>query len=182
MGFAELKADAKLLREGYQALKDSSTLDARYELAENILPLFEGLCDAVDEKLADVEEEIADQGEALDELIDQSSDVLHPETATKILGVFEIGKLLANELERAIAKGDDVTKKRVRELIKTYRQGAEVMSEVITEITMPIEPDDPEEVGEPGEKPTPGKPDEGDDEDETDDDEKDDNDIVGGTP
>lgn len=177
MGLQELKADAKLLREGYAALKDSSTLDPKHELAENILPLFEGLCDAIQELNDELADEVADQGEALDELVDQTGDVLHPETSTKILGVIEIGKVIAHELEALLAKGDDVTKKRVRALIKTYRQGAEVINEIIAEITMPLDPEEPGDMP-PGEvKPGEGDPD-GDEDDEDDDDEDEDEDDL----
>lgn len=152
MGLAEVKADAKLLRERLISI-DSAKLDVRLELADNIVPLFEGLVEALQEGLeAEVEgleAEVADLGEAFDELI--SGEKIHAETAGKIVGVLEIGKLLANELDAVLAKFDDVGKKRVRALVKAYRQGAEVIGEIITEITMPVDDED-EEDGDPGDK------------------------------
>lgn len=157
MALAELKADAKLLRERLTKLNPSQ-LDVKHELTENIVPLFEGLIEALQEGL---EADVSDIGEAVDELIDQSGDVLHPETSQKVLAVLEVGQLLANELEAVMAKLDDMAKKRVKQTIKAYRQGVEVLTEIVTEITMPL---DDEEDEEDEEAPAEGEsPDEDDD-------------------
>lgn len=135
MGLAEVKADVQLARE--QLLKlPLDKFNAKQELTENVLPLFESICTAIEEEFGELAEELADQGEAIDELIDQSGDVLHPDTTAKIIGVFEVGKALAAELEQALPKLDDLAKKRIRQIIKTYRQGVQVVSNELAEITL----------------------------------------------
>lgn len=154
MGLQEIKADARVLGERLQKMPIVD-IDFRHELTENVLPLFEGLCNALEEEVV---VRVDDLEEAIDELMDQSTDVLHPETSAKIIGVVEFGKQLATELEQLIAKGklDDLTKKRVKDLVKTYRQGAQIVTDIVTEITIPLdeveppEDDDEEEGGEGG--------------------------------
>lgn len=138
MGLAEFKADAKLARERILGLTNSE-IDLKHELTENILPLFEAMCDAIDE---DVVADLDGLSDAVDELIDQAEDVLHPETAAKLMGVLELGKLLAKELQAVLPRCDEVTRKRGKALIKGYLQGFEVMKAEITEITIPDEPDE----------------------------------------
>lgn len=132
MGLSELKADCKTQRQRLAKLSPGD-IDARLELLDNILPLFEGLIDTIQD---DVVSDVADLAGAVDELIDQSSDVLHPETTAKILGVFEVGKLICSELEAMIQGLDDVSKKRIVELTDGYREGVEIMTEVLAECTL----------------------------------------------
>jgi hypothetical protein len=138
MGLQELRADATLVRERLAKL-DPDKINYKSELCDNLLPLFEGLIDAIGEEVLEPQAEIE---EALDDLIDQASDVLHPETAAKIAGVIEYGKLLAAELEALMPSLDDIGKKRVRTIVKTYRQGAEVVGQMIIEMTVPEDEDD----------------------------------------
>lgn len=151
MGLAEVKADTKVVRD--QLLKlvgEQLTPEAlKHELTENVLPLFEGLVDAVTEELTDIADEVADQGDALDTLIDASGDVLHPESAAKIVGLAEVGKALADELEKLLPKADDLQKKRLRQLVKSYRQGAEVVIAMVNEITLEDDDEDDEAVEAP---------------------------------
>lgn len=191
MGLAELRADAKLERERIAALP-MDQFDAKRELTENILPLLEGLAEAIAQDNEARDEVIESLAQDVDDLVDQSGDVLHPETTAKILGMFEAGKLLANELEKAINKFDDVTKKRIRFLIRSYRQGVEVVGSIVQEITMaPDEIEDvaeaqtgtEEEEGEEGDEEEgeeDGEEDADDADDEEDDEEPDDNIAAGG--
>ena len=144
MSLAELKADAKLLRE-HLSTQDPKQLDMQHELVENVLPLIEGLIEKIQKGL---EVEVAELAEAVDALIDGDGDMLHPETAAKFVAVLEVGKLIAKELEGAMPKLDDMAKKRVRKLVKAFSQGAEVLMEVLQEITMPLDPE-PVEQAEP---------------------------------
>ncbi len=166
MGLSELRADARLVRERISKLS-ASQLDVKAELIDNVLPLFEGLCDAIQEG---VETEVAELANAVDEMMDLAEDVLHPETSAQIVAVIEVGKLLANELEQLLPKLDDVGKKRVRAQVHAYRQGAEIVGDLITEITLIEDPEDPAAAATPeaaGE--TEGEVDEGEDEDGEDD-------------
>jgi hypothetical protein len=174
MGLAELKADCKvhrdrLLRADLAGL-DLAQLTAfvKSELAENLFPLLEGLVEAIQEDVCAPLDELDD---AVDELIDQSEDVLHPETAAQIVGVIEVGKLLCNEMDMLLAAlKDDVRRKRVREMVKAYRQAAEVVTELVVNMTLDDE-DEPTKDGEkkPGAEPEPDAGAEGESEDEDED-------------
>ncbi len=147
-----------------------SEINIKQELCDNVLPLFEGLVDALQEGL---EADVADLEEAVDELMDASTDVLHPETAAKIAGTIEFGKQVALELEQLVKKQkvDDVTKKRILGLVAMFRQGAEVSLGILQEITIPLDdvpPDDDEDDGDDDDgedvPAQPGDPDNDDDE------------------
>lgn len=172
MGLAEVKADAKLRGADLSkasTLEGVATLDQlkawlRAELVDNVYPMFEGVVAAVQE---DIEPALDELAEAVDELMDQADEILHPPSAAKIIGVFELGKALAVELEALIARADDVTRKRVGDLIKLYRQSAEVASEMVAGFT--LDPEEPASAAEPEDGAT---ADDGDDEDEDDGDAK----------
>lgn len=166
-------ADAVLVRKRLAKL-DPSKIDLKTELADNLYPILEGLVDAVKKRLADVEDEVADLGEQVDEMNDQVGEVLHPETAGQIVEVFTLGDLLASELEQLMPKLDDLTKKRVRQIVKSYRQGVVVISQVLAEITMPVNPD----ASPPQETPEGEAEREDDDEGEDDEGEEDDEDVA----
>jgi len=139
MGLPEVRAELKLLRDQYAATEDA--IDVKRELAENLLPLFDLLCAAIASDQDEIRDELGDIGAAVDDLIDDTGDVLTPETTTKIVGVLEVGKLLTKELVALLPKLDDVGKKRVAALVKTYRTGTEVVIALLTEITLPVEPE-----------------------------------------
>jgi len=129
----DLRSDLALALEQVTAATPSS-LDLRATLLDTIFPLLAG---AIDE-LARQEESIADQGDAIDELINQDEDVLHPETAQQFTGVYEAGLLLAAEVEKI--KGlDEVSKKKFAKLITAYRAGVATVSQIIAEITIPLD-------------------------------------------
>jgi len=162
MGLAELKADINIVRERLAGLS-SSEIDVKQELTENILPLLSAM---VDEQET-AEAELADLGDTIDELVEQSGDALHPETATKIMEVVGMGMILAKEIEVIFAKGrvDDLTKKRLKPVIKKFRTDATVVSQIIAEITIPDDPEEPdededEEIEKPIKTPAPAEGDE----------------------
>jgi hypothetical protein len=159
MGLAEVKADAKLHREriekmrakiaGLPTEKQLELLLA--ELTENVFPMFESTVDAV---IEDVASTVDDLAAAVDELIDQAEEVLHPETASKIISVLELGRLMAGELDAVAARSDDVSKKRLGELSHTYRQAAIILQTHLTSITLDEStgrPDEDEDDGEESE-------------------------------
>lgn len=146
MGFAEIADDAKATRERIAGLMNSE-IDVKFELTENILPLFEAMCEAAAEQDAEIE----GLGEAVDELIDQTEDVLHVETAAEIMKVLELGVLLATELEAVLPRVDDLKKKKIRALIKGYLVGKENVENIITEITVPDDAEPAEPAAPPAE-------------------------------
>lgn len=170
MGLAEIRADIQLAREQIAAVETAEDLKA--QLLNNVLPLMEGLVDGTRDEFTRRDEVLQAVIDDVDHLMDESDDVLQAETTAEILGVFEIGKLLANELETLVKKADEITKKRVTSLIKSFRQASIVMGEKLAEITIPIEVDDPDEQ-QPSSIPEAGgavaaNDEEGDDDDEDD--------------
>ncbi len=186
MGLPELRADVKLLRDQYAQGTDA--LDLRRELSENLLPLLTSILEGIAEEHGKLADEVVDLGEAVDDMMDDTGDVLHPETTTKIVGLIEAGKLLANELGALLPKLDDVAKRRVAQIVKTYKQGAEVVLAMLVEITMPVDAedvaaqagDDDEEGDDDLEDDEEGEDEEGEDEDEEGDDDADDEGTITG--
>jgi hypothetical protein len=125
-----LKADCKIRAEMVE--KSSIPDDIKRELSRNLYPLLEQIT-------AHIADELDAQGEALEELIDQSDNILHPEMTAQILGVFELGKVICAQLEAAVAEADDVTKKRISDLIMTYRRAVEATTEAVRDITSDLD-------------------------------------------
>lgn len=128
-----LKADCNVRRE---AVLRSSSLDpaTRTELAENLYPLLDALFELVID-------ELDQQGAAIEELIDQSDNVLHPELTAKIIGVFELGKAICLEAEVLLEKSDvdDLAKKRFTAVINEYRRAAEETTQACTAVTVELD-------------------------------------------
>lgn len=177
MALADLKQDLASHRERLSKLKLDGMAPEKFaavmkmELVENVFPLFEALVESIeDEVLVQVDE----LGQAVDELIDQSEDVLHPETAAQILGVLEVGNLIAKELESALARlkeleaDDELERKRATDLIIAYRQAHPIIEGMIGQITLDPSEDQPSN-GVSGA----GVPDDGGDEDQDDDEDDD---------
>jgi hypothetical protein len=147
MGLAELKADCavhreRILRMDFAKLGDAGKV-IQTELAENVWPWLDGLIDSLREEVL---EEVADLGEAIDEIIEREDSALHPELAAMILGVFEAGKLICLETEKLLATSDDeVGKKRVGEMLMAYRQGVAIVSERVAEVTLDEEEEKPKD-------------------------------------
>lgn len=143
MGIAELKADAKIYLERLGTIEPDK-LDLKTELRDNVIPLFQGLCQHVEQQEAEIALELADLADAVDELIDQSDEILHPETSAKIVGVVELGKIVAAELDSLTNMvTDDMRRRKLRAMIASYRQGAEIVIDMIQQMTL-----DPEELEE----------------------------------
>ncbi len=154
MGLIELRADCKLQRERILASKLPAGL--KQELADNVWPFLEAL----------VEENLG-MDEVIGDLIEQSDNVLQPELAAAIVGALEIGKMICKETESLIDQTeDDLRKKRITDLLKQYRQAAEIVTDEVAAVTVELEPDDDET---PVEVPTAPESDD-DDDDEPDDD------------
>lgn len=127
-----LKADCAVRAEVVGKMASMSPDAVKRELVKNLYPLLEQIVGAVIE-------ELDEQGAAIEELIDQSDNVLHPEFTAQILGVFQLGKMLCDELEKMLADADDLAQKRLGDLITAYRRGAEQVSQACTAVTIEIE-------------------------------------------
>lgn len=169
MALADLKNDAAQHRERLAKMKLDGMLPEKFaavmraELVENVLPLFEALVESIEEE---VQVQVDELGQAVDELIDQSEDVLHPETTAQIVAVLEVGKLLASELERAIAGLSPGEQKRATDLITAYRQSAPLVEGILAQITLDASDDQTPAAGDVDEDPEDDPEDEDPDEDE----------------
>jgi hypothetical protein len=142
MGLPELKADCKLQRE---QLLDMSLPTDPTELGAWVKNY---LANEVWAHQEAVVEEALHLGDAVDELIDTSESVIFPELTAKIVGVIEYGKLICKEVDKFLEDcEDDLTKKRVTEMVKNYRQAAEVVTDEVAESAVPMEEEDAD-VGE----------------------------------
>lgn len=162
MGLAELRADAKLNRERLLRL-DIESMDSeqlakviKTELADNVWPWLHALVGAVDEEIV---AELADQGEAIDELIDQSQNILHPELTGKIVGVFGTGKIIALALDQLLADHpdllDELSRKRLGEMTRGYMQTAEIVTQEVVDATIELEPEPDEDDAQGEDDPQP---------------------------
>ncbi len=85
-------------------------------------------------------EEIAEQAEALDELQDQTGDMIQAETAGVFAAVILANQRLADELEKKLGPSEV----ELRGFIANSRAAARDASELLEEITIP--PDDDDDV------------------------------------
>ena len=166
MGLAELRADAKLNRErllrmDHEGMESEQLAKViKSELADNVWPWLQALVGAVDEEIV---AELADQGEAIDELIDQSQNILHPELTGKIMGVFGTGKIIALALDKLLEDHpdllDELSRKRLGEMTRGYMQTAEIVSQEVIDSTIELEPEeDAEDPVEPAPDIAPAAP------------------------
>jgi len=133
MALQDLRSDLATALEQITAASGSS-LDLKATLIDTVFPLLAGVID----EMVNAEASVADLGSAVDELINQDEDILHPETAQQISGVLAAGLLLATEVEKL--KGvDEVTKKKLGKLILAYRAGVQTVEQIIAEITIPLD-------------------------------------------
>ena len=132
-----LRADAKLHRQRIAKADWSKLGDAgkamKSELADNLWPWVEAYCEAVAEEVVG---RVDDLDEAVFELIEREDSAIHPELAMMIIGVFEHGKLVAAELEKLLPHADDLQRKRLKDMVHAYRQGAEIVAQRVAEVTL----------------------------------------------
>ena len=170
MGLEELKSDikghaARIAAINFTLLSKDQLAEATKRELDNILALMEAKVDAIEERAAETDEALEDLAGAVDELIDQDEDVLHPETTAKIVGVFEIGKLVAKELESLTSVlSDDTRKKRIAALVKSYRAGVEAVTQIVVDVTLELDDGDDKDDSVEAEDPE-GDGDEDEDED-----------------
>ena len=108
----------------------SLPVDVRQYFANEVWPFFEAALDVIDEQ----------QG-TIDELIEQSEDYLHAETAKEIGKPIGIGFALADELEKRLGPADGA----LRTVIAEYRQSAAVAMATLRDIAIPDDADDGDE-------------------------------------
>lgn len=130
MSFLQLQSDAKLNME------QLGDLDPVVRVAlENVWAWNEELCSLV---RSEIMTELNSLAETVDELIDQSENILHPDFTARIMGVFETAKMVANELSVMMADADidDMRRKRIEKLVDTLRRGVSTVGLEIAEVTL----------------------------------------------
>lgn len=139
-----LIADCQLNRENLATLPLDESV--KNELMNNLWPWLEAFAGAV-------ATELDDHGQAINDLIDDSENILQPQMAAMLVGVFETGKILARELLRILEgeEADEIRGKRLRKMIKEYLQAATVASNEVAAVTIDLDElvdGDPEDEGE----------------------------------
>ena len=165
MGLIEATADIDVARD---AITTATTLEElKQQLADNLFPVIKGIAEATANELVAFTEVIKTITDDIDDLREGEGELLYPETTQKINSVLDTGATIANELEAILAKTDQVTRKRCKALIESYRQGKNVVIDALVSITMPV---DPEEVDDDASGPIVLHADDLDDNDDDDDD------------
>lgn len=141
---ADIKGDIAHFVERLNAL-ETHQLDFRHELKENLLPILDMIVDGQIEQDAHIE----DLGQAIDELIDQSEDALHPDTAAKFSSLIDTAKKIAILLQENLSKIKDGSKLAARQHLQRFRTDAKACEEILAEITIPLEDLEPEDAPPP---------------------------------
>lgn len=152
--------------------KDDLAKVLQQEIAENLLPLLGDMADAMLTTTKDTDERLEDLAGAVDGILDQDEDMLQPETTAKIIGVFQLGQAIAAELAGMLAKHppDQITKRRLEQLLAAYALGVETVSDHVTAVTLVEENPDGADQDDDADDEDDG--DEDDDQDDTTDQEK----------
>ena len=141
MGLAEIRSDAKLNRQ--QLLNaDLSKMDraalaqfVKTELAENVWPFLEGLAEATQKEMGALEEAVEELDEAVEEL-EAGGESLSPETSQQIMGVLGLGHAITAEIVPFLGKLDDARRKKLKQMIRAYREATEVVGQIVVAITV----------------------------------------------
>lgn len=108
-----LIADFRLRRKALKERPITSFEQLNAELCNNFYPCMEALA-----------EEIREVDAVIQEVVEQQESYIDPELVAQILQTLALGEALAREVEKLLL--DDLTKKKLEEIIKAYRHSAEV--------------------------------------------------------
>lgn len=137
MGLTEAIADIDVARD---AIAACTTLEELKQcLADNLFPVVKGVADATNEHFVEFADAVKTITEDIEDLREGEGELLYPETTQKLVTVLDTGAMIATELEALLAKQDNATRKRCKALIDSYRQGKNVIADVLAAITMPEE-------------------------------------------
>jgi hypothetical protein len=129
-------------------LKDREVNNLKAELQLNIVPLLQGFMTST---IIDSEE----QWGTIQELIETTEDVIHPELAGLIIGTLEIGGGICQILKSTDVKiENDLIKKKLDKLMLEYQRSAVLAIQRVAEVT--IDTDD-EETDDGTNDPDPGQ-------------------------
>jgi hypothetical protein len=129
MSIEQLQEDVRNVAQRLPSGPLTSAADLADYMRSDLLPLLVTMTEEMDEIDTSVEE-----------LVHQTPDTLHEETAAVFAGIIASGSVLATEL--LARSGND---KRLLDLIKEWRSLAQQGEELLDDITIPDpEPDDPD--------------------------------------
>jgi len=124
MSIEQLKQDLKAVTSSLPSGPLTTAAEMSAFLKNNLLPF-------IDSAVTEMEE----MDGSIEDLVTQTPDVLHEETAAVFTGLITSGLALVKELEDLASKTGDG--QRLKPLIKEWRELAEQGMEVIEDITLP---------------------------------------------
>lgn len=151
MGITELKADLKTYEQRLADLAKAPLSPEEFqaaiwrELTDNLVPLLGAVTDVLAQ---DALEPLEELGAAVDQLIDQSDDLLQPTTSAQIQAVFAMAVALVKDLEPLVQKADDLTRKRLTDGITGFRHAVNAVVQMVQEITLEDDGPAPADQGE----------------------------------
>lgn len=116
--------------------KDAGYLEYKKDAAENLYPLIQSLLEAVDARLRTTEEVVGT-------LLEETESIIQPDLAGQIFGLIDLGNQLVEAVKPLTL--DDVSKKRVMEIIAAWEVGASLVIEAVEEVAIDDEPDEDDE-------------------------------------
>lgn len=145
MGINELTSDLKAYEQRLASLGLAAMPPGEFqatiqrELQENLVPLLGSIAELL---ARDVLVPLEELGGAVDQLIDQSEDLLQPTTSAQIQAVLEMGIGLIGEMKPLLAKADDVTRARLAGAVTAFEASAAAAIQMVQSITLDDEADD----------------------------------------
>ncbi len=133
MSIETLKLDLKQITEQAQIVSTGPEVAAF--LQNNLLPWFESLI-----------EEVSEMDDSIEDVVHQSVDVLHEDSAEVFAGIIASGTIIASELQTRV--GNDA---RLLAVIREWRALAKQGTEILDEIVIPDDEDGDDETDEPDE-------------------------------
>lgn len=108
-----LIADFRLRRKALEKQPIESLEQLNNELCKNLYPCMEALA-----------EEIREVDAVIQEVVEQQESYISSELTAQILQTIALGEAVAREVEKLVL--DDLTKRKMEEIIKAYRHSAEI--------------------------------------------------------
>lgn len=132
----ELKSVIADLRLAQKRAQKAKYLEAKAEVADNVYPCMIALAEALDERLAEQDEVIAD-------ILEDEGSVIQPELAAQLFATLELTKEFIGKVREL--KLDDLRKKEIARLAEVLEKSMVMVEPEISAAA--VDPDDGEEEG-----------------------------------
>ena len=141
--FSKLNRVAANIKIWENDLKGIDDGPLKSELLFNIAPILKEMVNAFGEELSEQATLLADQADALEEMIDQEGDFLQPDTANDIKATFTLGLAIIDILEsEGVVLENELKNKQLKDGIKLYVNNTAILLDHIESITNEDEDDD----------------------------------------